>query len=229
MLFSGRARATIGIVATALLLVVALASQARAQASTATISGTVRDKTGVLPGATITAKDVQSGFTSDVVSGADGSSAIAGLRPGAYEITVALPQYKPQSRLLRVLLGQSASAELHDLRRSPRGRNGAGHRQSARRHADAGDRDQRHRGPDPLPAAEQPQLPQLRRPRAGRPRLRRRVPQGGHRRARSRANRPTSSSTASATRTTSLEGGVVGQDSSRATRSRRTPCRSSAC
>ena len=52
-----------------LLLVVALASQARAQASTATISGTVRDETGVLPGAAITAKEIQSGFTSEVVSG----------------------------------------------------------------------------------------------------------------------------------------------------------------
>jgi hypothetical protein len=96
-------------IATALLL--AFATTAAAQSSTATIAGTIRDATGVLPGATVSAKDAQSGFISDTVSGGDGSFALPGLRPGTYEITVSLPQYKPQSRTVRVLLGQTVSAD----------------------------------------------------------------------------------------------------------------------
>src|SRR5688572_1119493 len=95
--------------ATALLL--ALAAGAAAQSSTATVSGTIRDETGVLPGATVSAKDAQSGFTTETVSGGDGSFALQGLRPGSYEITVSLPQYKPQSRAVRVLVGQTISAD----------------------------------------------------------------------------------------------------------------------
>jgi hypothetical protein len=97
-------------IATALLLVLAMASQAVAQASTATISGTIRDETGVLPGASVSAKDTQSGFTTEAVTAGDGTYALPGLRPGAYEITVSLPQYKPQSQILRVLVGQTATA-----------------------------------------------------------------------------------------------------------------------
>ena len=96
-------------IATALLL--AFAVTAAAQSSTATVSGTIRDETGVLPGASVGAKDAQSGFTTETVSGSDGSFALPGLRPGTYEITVSLPQYKPQSRTVRVLLGQTISAD----------------------------------------------------------------------------------------------------------------------
>ena len=55
---------------------------AAAQVSTSTIQGIVSDATGVLPGATVTAKEVSSGFTQETVSGSDGSFALAGLRPG---------------------------------------------------------------------------------------------------------------------------------------------------
>ncbi len=106
---SHRGRRPIAWMATALLL--AVATMAAAQSSTATISGTVRDATGVLPGASITARDAQSGFTTETVSGGDGSFALQGLRPGTYEITVSLPQYKPQSRSVRVLVGQTITAD----------------------------------------------------------------------------------------------------------------------
>jgi hypothetical protein len=95
----------------AVFLPLALAATAAAQSSTATVSGTIRDATGVLPGATVNAKDTQSGFTSETVSGGDGSFALPGLRPGTYDITVSLPQYKPQSRTVRVLVGQTVSAD----------------------------------------------------------------------------------------------------------------------
>ena len=73
-------------IATALLL--ALAATAAAQSSTATISGTIRDETGVLPGASVSAKDAQSGFTTETVSGGDGSFALPGLRPVTMFVTL---------------------------------------------------------------------------------------------------------------------------------------------
>jgi hypothetical protein len=78
-----------------------------AQSTTATIQGTVSDDGGVLPGATVTARETQSGFQYDAVTGADGGFTLAGLRPGSYQITVSMDKYKPQSRTVQVLVGQS--------------------------------------------------------------------------------------------------------------------------
>ena len=50
------------------LLSLVAAGTARAQVSTATIQGKVSDATGVLPGATVTAREVQSGFTDEATS-----------------------------------------------------------------------------------------------------------------------------------------------------------------
>src|SRR5687767_851836 len=86
-------------VAVALTLTLTLAvSGAMAQSTTSNIQGTVSDETGVLPGATVTARETQSGFQHSAVTTETGSFALAGLRPGSYEITVSLPQYKPQSK-----------------------------------------------------------------------------------------------------------------------------------
>jgi Carboxypeptidase regulatory-like domain/TonB dependent receptor len=80
-----------------------------AQVSTATIQGTVTDASGVLPGATVTAREIQSGFTHEAASGTDGSFTLAGLRPGRYEITVAVSQYKPEAKTVEVLVGQAVT------------------------------------------------------------------------------------------------------------------------
>jgi hypothetical protein len=80
-----------------------------AQVSTATIQGTVTDASGVLPGASITAREIQSGFTHDATSAVDGSFTLAGLRPGRYEITVAVSQYKPEAKTVEVLVGQTVT------------------------------------------------------------------------------------------------------------------------
>ena len=82
-----------------------------AQVSTATIQGTVSDATGVLPGATITAREEQSGFTHETVSGADGTFTLAGLRPGRYEITLSISPFKPQARTVQLLVGQTVSVD----------------------------------------------------------------------------------------------------------------------
>jgi outer membrane receptor protein involved in Fe transport len=83
---------------------------ASAQGTTATIQGTVVDDTGPLPGVTITAKDTQSGFTHEAVSDAQGAFTLSGLRPATYEITVAMQQYKPQAKTVQVLVGQTVTA-----------------------------------------------------------------------------------------------------------------------
>jgi len=78
-----------------------------AQSTTATIQGTVADETGVLPGASVSARETQSGFQYTAVTGADGGFTLAGLRPGSYAITVSMDKYKPQSRTVQVLVGQT--------------------------------------------------------------------------------------------------------------------------
>lgn len=92
---------------TALAAVLAAAVPAGAQSTSATIRGIVKDDTGGLPGATITAQDTGSGFSFTATSGADGGFVLAGLRPGAYDIAVSMPQYKPAASKLTVLVGQN--------------------------------------------------------------------------------------------------------------------------
>ena len=93
-----------------LILSIAIPRSVDAQGTTAGISGLIVDDTGPLPGATIVAKDAQSGFTYDAVSNANGAFNLTGLRPATYEITVSLPQYKAQTRTVQVLLGQMVTA-----------------------------------------------------------------------------------------------------------------------
>ena len=80
-----------------------------AQGTTAGIQGTITDDTGPLPGASIVAKDTGSGFTYEAFADGVGFFALKGLTPGTYEITVALPQYKPQAKTVQVLVGQNVT------------------------------------------------------------------------------------------------------------------------
>jgi len=89
-----------------LLLTLLVCSQAAAQVTTASIAGTVGDKSGPLPGATVTAKNVQTAFTYKATAGEDGTFQLSGLAPGTYEISVASQAYKPQTQTVTVLLGQ---------------------------------------------------------------------------------------------------------------------------
>ncbi|HET8646751.1 MAG TPA: carboxypeptidase regulatory-like domain-containing protein, partial [Vicinamibacteria bacterium] len=88
------------------LLAAALTPPARAQSTSATIRGVVKDDTGPVPGAEIVAREATSGFTFAANSGGDGTFTLAGLRPGSYDITVSMPQFKPAARKLTVLVGQ---------------------------------------------------------------------------------------------------------------------------
>jgi outer membrane receptor protein involved in Fe transport len=93
-------------VAAAILVAIAPTSIA-AQGTTASIQGAIVDESGPLPGATIVAKDKSSGFAYEAVADAAGAFTLSGLRPGTYEILVAMNQYKPQSRTVQVMVGQA--------------------------------------------------------------------------------------------------------------------------
>jgi Carboxypeptidase regulatory-like domain/TonB dependent receptor len=108
MLRSKPARAAAWLTAVGLLLPVTIGT-AHAQVSTATIQGTVSDATGVLPGATVTAREIQSGFTNETTTAGDGTFTLAGLRPGRYQIRVAVSQFKPEAKTVEVLVGQTVN------------------------------------------------------------------------------------------------------------------------
>jgi len=70
-------------------LVLCMGTRGLAQVDTATIVGTVRDASGaVVPGATITATEVNTGIKTEVKSGPDGNYVITPLKIGAYSLTV---------------------------------------------------------------------------------------------------------------------------------------------
>src|SRR3972149_4340168 len=72
-----------------LLWVGVFTSLASAQLPTATILGVVKDSSGaVVPGATLTARNVETGQTRTAVSAADGSYRFAALPVGNYEVRV---------------------------------------------------------------------------------------------------------------------------------------------
>ena len=107
---AGALRPVLALSALTLTVVLAAGGRAAAQVSSATIQGTIADNTGVLPGATIAARETQSGFTHEAVAGADGFYTLAGLRPGTYELRVTMDQFKPQVRTVQVLVGQTVRA-----------------------------------------------------------------------------------------------------------------------
>lgn len=90
-------------------LLLAPATPSFAQSTAAGLQGTVSDDTGVLPGASVVAKDTQSGFTYEAVTDTEGYFALQGLRPGTYEITVSMNQYKPQARTVQLVVGQNVT------------------------------------------------------------------------------------------------------------------------
>ena len=86
---------------------VMLAFPAIAWAQGATLAGTVRDSSGaVLPGVSITIRDVASGNTYEAVTDAAGAYR-ALVRPGTYEITARLEGFQTVVRANQeVLIGQ---------------------------------------------------------------------------------------------------------------------------
>jgi hypothetical protein len=65
-----------------------------ADVPTASVIGTVTDSSGaVLPGATVTARNVETGVSRSATSNQAGAYQLLGLQAGAYEISSSKPQF----------------------------------------------------------------------------------------------------------------------------------------
>jgi hypothetical protein len=92
-----------------ILLWAALATDARAQ--NAQITGTVKDASGgVIPGATITARNVDTGFTRTGVTDSQGEYRLPSLPPGRYAVTTELSGFTTEARPdITLIIDQTAT------------------------------------------------------------------------------------------------------------------------
>ncbi len=86
--------------------VIALSSLATAQVITATIRGKVVDEQGaVLPGVTVTARQIDTNTTRTVVTTGVGHYLLPSLPPGRYEVTATLQGFAPAGRPVELTVG----------------------------------------------------------------------------------------------------------------------------
>ena len=96
-----------------LLMSLAIAVPAGAQETRGNISGTVKDATGVVPGATVTITSLDTRASQRLVTNGSGYFEAPLLQPGNYEITVAMTGFKTVTRSGLVLaVGQQMSLTL---------------------------------------------------------------------------------------------------------------------
>ncbi len=90
------------------------ATFSKAQTTTASFQGTVADATGaVLPGAQVTASNVETGLKRTTTTSDEGRFLLSELPPGSYEITVTLPGFDTLVRKgMTLTVGQQASLRL---------------------------------------------------------------------------------------------------------------------
>lgn len=88
------------------------ASPAYAQLTTATIRGNVTAGAAPAPGATVTARNIGTGFTTTTTTRANGSYVLTGLRPGTYDISVAAADGGTRTERVIVSVGQSATLDV---------------------------------------------------------------------------------------------------------------------
>jgi hypothetical protein len=70
-----------------------------AQGTGAVIAGTIKDaQGGVLPGVSLTVRNVDTGVTRTVVPAGDGTYRFGGLPPGDYDLTAELPGFAPAAQ-----------------------------------------------------------------------------------------------------------------------------------
>lgn len=62
-----------------------------------------------LPGASIVAKESDTGLTYEATADSSGAFSLKGLRPARYEITVSMDKYKPEARSIELPAGQTIS------------------------------------------------------------------------------------------------------------------------
>src|SRR6187402_454092 len=85
-----------------------MAGGAAAQETRGTISGTVRDKDGVLPGANVTITNTGTNVSQRLVTNAGGYFEAPLLIAGAYEVSVEVPNFKSFRQTgIQLAVGQS--------------------------------------------------------------------------------------------------------------------------
>ncbi len=126
-----------------------VAAVATAQVHTGSIAGVVRDKAGaVVPNATVTAKNSETGAERTVQSNAEGSYNILALPPGNYDVTVTSGNFAPFTQKAAVSVGGTATVDA-TLGVSGRRNVGGGYCRICRRgsqHPDAGTIANHHSG-----------------------------------------------------------------------------------
>lgn len=90
----------------------ACAGGAYAQATTGTIRGSVSDAGAAQAGATIIARETNSGFTTRTTVGADGGYVLSGLRPGSYTITATTSDGQTATDTVSIGVGQVGELDL---------------------------------------------------------------------------------------------------------------------
>jgi outer membrane receptor protein involved in Fe transport len=89
------------------------AEPAPAQTALGTVRGVVLDQQGaVLPGVTITLRQVETNTSQTVVSAPEGRYVVPNLRPGTYEISTELPGFVPVKQELEIRVGQDLTLNL---------------------------------------------------------------------------------------------------------------------
>ncbi len=94
-----------------LALTLATSGMVVAQSTSSSIRGTVTEKSGPLPGATVVGVNTTTGFQYPTTSNPDGSFALNGLAPGTYKVTVNAPGYTNLSRTIDIGVGTNVNLQ----------------------------------------------------------------------------------------------------------------------
>src|SRR5258706_2873223 len=101
-------------VAVALAVLWLFVPDASAQVDRASVSGTVKDTTdSVVPGATVTARNVATNVPAVSVTDGQGTYVIGGLNPGSYVVDVELSGFQKVSRKVDLDVGARARLDFH--------------------------------------------------------------------------------------------------------------------
>jgi hypothetical protein len=111
-MISNKRRLASTISALAVAMSVSIAQPAYAQLSTATIRGQVTNKAAPVPGATVTARSVETGAVAHAAAGPDGTYVLSGLAPGAYDVSFAGADGAAVTQRVIVSVGQTASLDM---------------------------------------------------------------------------------------------------------------------
>lgn len=96
-----------------LFVVAVLAGSLMAQQETGRISGTVKDQSGgVVPGATVTIKNVATNAERTMTTNGDGSYVVTNLLPGAYSVSVTMTGFNTATKQVQLSIGGATTVDV---------------------------------------------------------------------------------------------------------------------